>query len=318
MPNKIKIMLQLEINHLINAIENLRQAKHVSQKELCLGIMDPSTYSKIKKGELSLSLKDGYEFLSRLNASWTDVESLNLFTDPQINRISKKYNQLTGNPKSSLSDIEELFQEISSLDLKNSQLLRLYLLLKKYYSQESSYIPKIKPNEIESIFKNINISTILTSVDYKIIGDLTSEFSIPQLLELYPKLMVKDLEDFLVNPRSSKLYTLQGLSNIADIFIDNAYFAEAENILDNLKSTSACINSFFYIFMYHFLNYRLQFFKEENEHRKSKILKEFEDWINAAQLLFKEAPQNIEPFVNSFNDLKKSQENHTKIIFRNV
>ena len=70
--------------------------------------------------------------------------------------------------------------------------------------------------------------------------------------------------------------------------------------------------------MYHFLNYRLQFFKEENEHRKSKILKEFEDWINAAQLLFKEAPQNIEPFVNSFNDLKKSQENHTKIIFRNV
>lgn len=304
-------MIQLEVSHLFEAIDKLRIARKISQKDLCQGIMDPSTYSKIKKGDLALNLKDSYEFLSRLNASWADIQSLNLFSDPTIDKLSKEFNRLTADATTPIKNIEMLYTRLSNMDLQNSNLLRLHLLLKKYYADQSNQIPKITSAEMDTLFRRIDISEILTSIDYLLLGDLTTEFSLEQLLKIYPRLLVTNLEEFLIKPRVFKLYIPQCLGNVADIFIDNHYFSEAKQLLNNLKTIAITINSFFYQFLVQYLTLRLQYL----ETNASDTLHELEKFIKAAKIVYPKSP-SIKAFEQSFEDLKKVKKSKPKIIFR--
>ncbi len=72
-------MIQLDFYAIITAIEIIRTAKNIKQSDLINGIIDPSNYTKIKKGQLNINIEDAHKLLARLNATWEDVEDLNFW-----------------------------------------------------------------------------------------------------------------------------------------------------------------------------------------------------------------------------------------------
>ncbi|MBF0726192.1 hypothetical protein [Enterococcus gallinarum] len=302
-------MIQLDFYAIITAIEIIRTAKNIKQSDLINGIIDPSNYTKIKKGQLNINIEDAHKLLARLNATWEDVEDLNFWIDKFTSRIRAEYIEITSNPIPCIKTIETFYIKVEQLyqssAIKQGELKRIYFLLKAFFSEKSNIIPPISKQEINDIFNQIKESEILTTYDYKLIGDLTSFFTIDQIKDLKHKVIITDLSKFKVKTKTFQIYVPSCQANIADILIDNQEFELAKPLIKNLKKISIENNDFFYFLLSDFLNYRLKFLKEKNIIRQKEILKEFDQWFKAAEIIYQGLPGFIN-FKNSFNNLKKN------------
>lgn len=308
-------MIKLDFYAIIQAIDELRIARNMKQTDLIKNIMDPSSYSKMKNNQLNINLEDAYKLLVRLNANWVDLEDTYFFISEEEKYIQDTYTSLLSAPKKDKKRIESFFLEIQNLYEKNGEFLRIYLLLKAYYSKMSAIIPKISREEMDKIFNRISQSTVLTSVDYKLIGDLTSYFTIEQLKILAPRILITDIHRFSLRSGIFQFYVPNCLSNIADIMIDNEEYDLATTLLNNLEEVAKYNNDFFLIFLKKFLEYRLNFFKESDPQEKQKILLEYKHFFDSANTVFGEIP-NFLSFKQSFENLQKNH-SEIKIIIRN-
>lgn len=306
-------MLKLNYLALINAIEKIRVSRKIPQKELIDGLIDPSNYSKMKKNQLHINLEDAYELLNRLHANWTDIEDMSLFTSEKERYIHKKYNSLISVEKVNLEDIENFLIEVEQAydKEKNNGIHRVLLMVKANYSHISNKIPKISEEEIEQIFLRIDKSTIITSIDLKLLGDLTTHFTVEQLKSITPKLIIQDKKEFDLRPRIFHTYIPTCQGNIADILIDNQEFETAALLLENLKFISKYNNNFFYYFLAHFLHYRLLYFTASNEEKAIEILDQYEQWLESGKVIFGTTPA-FQAYQNSFENLKKQQKESQK------
>ena len=306
-------MLKLNYLALINAIEKIRVFRKIPQKDLIDGLIDPSNYSKMKKDQLHINLEDAYELLNRLHANWTDIENMSLFTSEKERYIHKKYNSLISVEKVNIEDIENFLVEVEEAygKEKNNGIHRVMLMVKANYSHLSNNIPKISEEEIEQIYLRIDKSTIMTSIDLKLLGDLTTHFTVEQLKSIAPKLVIQDKNEFDLRPRIFHTYVPTCQGNIADILIDNQEFETAELLLENLKSISKHNNNFFYYFLAHFLHYRLLYFTASNEREALDILNQYEQWLESGKVIFGTTPA-FQAYQNSFENLKKQQKESKK------
>lgn len=311
-------MLKLNYLALINAIEKIRVSRKIPQKELINGLIDPSNYSKMKKNQLHINLEDAYELLNRLHANWTDIEDMSLFTSEKERYIHKKYNSLISVEKVNLEDIENFLIEVEQAydKEKNNGIHRVLLMVKANYSHISNKIPKISEEEIEQIFLRIDKSTIITSIDLKLLGDLTTHFTVEQLKSITPKLIIQDKKESDLRPRIFHTYIPTCQGNIADILIDNQEFETAALLLENLKFISKYNNNFFYYFLAHFLHYRLLYFTASNEEKAIEILDQYEQWLESGKVIFGTTPA-FQAYQNSFENLKKTTKRIPKKCYHN-
>lgn len=304
----------LKLNHLtlINGIEKIRNARNIPQKKLINGLIDPSNYSKMKNGQLHINLEDAYELLNRLHANWEDIEAMSLFTSESERIIHKKFNELTTEKNSNLSVIEHFYLEVENTykQEKNNGIHKVLLMLKAVYSSYSNLIPAISSGEMESIFNRIYQSKILTSIDLKLVGDLTTYFTVAQLKAIAPKFFRSNNPDLELRPRIFQTYIPICQSNIADILIDNKEFETAASLLFDLKELSKHNNNFFYYFQAHFLNYRLLYLTANSENEALEILERYEKWLESGKEIFGTTPA-FKAYQNSFENLKKQKnQNH--------
>lgn len=309
-------MIELNFYAIITAIENLRIARNMKQKELIAGIIDPSSYSKMKNNQLNINLQDAYALLNRLNANWIDLEDTYFFISKREKYIQDTYQRIIAEKEPDIKQIESFYLQVQKLYQTNGEILRIYLLLKSYYSGISEIITEIQTNEINEIYERIEKSDILTSIDYKLIGDLTSFFSINQLKALAPRIIVDDIVLFSERASVFQSYVPNCLSNIADIFIDNSEFELAKPLLKNLEQIAIKNNNFFIMALTDFLNYRLHFFSESDKEKKTAILTQYEKWMIAAEQIHGKLPA-FQQLKYSFENLKKNTFQR-QIIIRNI
>lgn len=227
----------------------------------------------MKNGQIHINLE-----VNRLHANWEDIEAISLFTSESERIIHKKFNELTTQKSSNLSDIEHFYLEVENTykQEKNNGIHKVLLLLKAVYSSYSNLIPAISSDEMESIFNRIYQSKILTSIDLKLVGDLTTYFTVAQLKAIAPKFFRSNNPDLELRPRIFQIYIPICQSNIADILIDNKEFETATLLLFDLKELSKHNNNFFYYFQAHFLNYRLLYLTVNSEKEELEILECYE------------------------------------------
>ncbi len=309
-------MIELNFYAIITAIENLRIARNMTQKELIAGIIDPSSYSKMKNNQLNINLQDAYALLNRLNANWIDLEDTYFFISEREKYIQDTYQRIIAEKEPDIKQIESFYLQVQKLYQTNGEILRIYLLLKAYYSGISEIITEIQTNEINKIYERIEKSDILTSIDYKLIGDLTSFFSINQLKLLAPRIIVDDIVLFSERASVFQSYVPNCLSNIADIFIDNSEFDLAKPLLKNLEQIAIKNNNFFIMVLTDFLNYRLHFFNESDKEKKTAILTQYEKWMIATEQIHGKLPA-FQQLKYSFENLKKNTF-QKQIIIRNI
>lgn len=106
----------------------------------------------MKNGQIHINLE-----VNRLHANWEDIEAISLFTSESERIIHKKFNELTTQKSSNLSDIEHFYLEVENTykQEKNNGIHKVLLLLKAVYSSYSNLIPAISSDEMESIFNRI-------------------------------------------------------------------------------------------------------------------------------------------------------------------
>lgn len=227
---------------LVQIIENIRKKRKMSQKDMVANILSESAYTRLKQGKKEIPMSYLVPLAKRLNARIEDILDQYYQSENYENKyLFKRYNIVTDS-----HDVQEailLYNDLLANENNHLTLIRLRLLLEKYFSNDTAQIPKIDPTEVQSLMYQILVTDYLTSYDLQFFADFMTLLSIDQLQIVTAKLLDVDFNVMNSFNHFYKKYYPICLGNLSDCLMDLGHFEESEVVLNKLISVADHVDS---------------------------------------------------------------------------
>ncbi|KPG70820.1 helix-turn-helix domain-containing protein [Enterococcus sp. RIT-PI-f] len=266
---------------LIQIIENIRKKRKLSQKDLVAGILSESVYTRLKQGKKEIPMFYLVPLTKRLNARIEDILDLYYQSENYENKyLFKRYNIVTDS-----HDVQEailLYNDLLENENNNLTMIRLRMLLEKYFSNDTTQIPKIDITEVQALMNQILVTTYLTSYDLQFFADFMTLLSTDQLQIISQKLLTVDFNVMNSFNHFYKKYYPICLGNLSDCLMDLGYFDESKIVLDKLAFVADHVDSIELKMWAQYLTNVLNIYMDDQPNEKqrqlNKLNKIVTDW----------------------------------------